>query len=119
MREVCRAGCDCGLGESSGLVSKPISVSQTVFIAREMMFDPNCCGVGLGSVWAPVKCSGESLKLKEMPFSPQSEEKRTTAVSVWMNLQRLNLFLSKTNFLLFFCLYDDPKINSCRNGGFM
>lgn len=46
LREVCRAGCDCGLGESSGLISKPISVSQTVFITGEMCLTLTVVGWG-------------------------------------------------------------------------
>lgn len=90
------------------------------------MFDPDCCGVGSGSMWAPLKHSDGSLKPKEMPFSLQSEEKplfcsacEELAISVCICSQKLNLFLSKTNFLLPFCLYNDPKINSYRSGGFM
>lgn len=42
------------MGESSGLVSKPISVSQTVFITREMCLTPTVVG-GAGKHVGPCK----------------------------------------------------------------
>lgn len=60
------------------------------------MFDPDCCGVGSGSMWAPLKHSDGSLKPKEMPFSLQSEEKLYSAPRVKNRGDQCLYMLTKT-----------------------